>query len=148
MKTKPLHDRLGIREIYKHYRSENYITKETKVLYKDFTTVCANVNKRISEKMLEGKSFKFPNNLGIFYIRKRKLNFDKLKFNYALFNKTGQKSFFLNEHSRKFYAKWYWEKIACRIPGHTLYSFIPSRENKRALAQVMFQANGFKKYIE
>lgn len=145
---KPLHDRLGIREIYKYYRSENYTTKETKVLYKDFAKICALVNERIAQKMLEGKSFKFTNNLGIFYIRKRKLNFARLKFNYVHYNKTGQKSFFLNEHSNKFYAKWYWEKITCRIPGHTLYSFIPSRKNKRALAQKMKQVGGYKKYIE
>lgn len=148
MKMKPLHDRKGIKDIYKYYRSDNYATKEEKVTYKDFTEVCYKVNALLAERMLEGKYFKLPLGLGKFFIKKRRLNFDSLKFDYAHYNKTGQKAFFLNEHSNRFYAKWFWEKISCRVAGNSVYSFIPARTNKRALANVMQTPGGYKRFLE
>lgn len=148
MRMKPLHDRKGIKEIYKYYRTEEYISKLNKLTYKDFANICYKVNSLISERMLEGKYFKLPFGLGKFFIKKRRLNFDKLKFDYAHYNKTGQKTFFLNEHSNKFYSKWFWEKISCRIAGNSIYSFIPTRTNKRDLASVMQTSNGYKRFLE
>ena len=148
MRTKSLHDELGIKNSYKHYRSNDYTTKDEKVLYDDYRKICYAVNAKIAEKMLEGRQIKFPFNLGQLFIRKVKNNFKNLKFDYAHFNKTGEKSFHLNTHSSKFHAKWFWQKISCRIPGNKIYSFIPSRENKRALARVMKQPGGYKRYLE
>jgi len=148
MRTKSLHDELGVKQIYKYYRSKDYTTKDEKELYEVFRQTCYKVNTKIAEKMLEGKYIKLPFNLGKFYIRKVKNNFKHLKFDYAHFNKTGQKAFHLNTHSNKFHAKWYWEKISCRISGNTIYSFIPSRGNKRDLAKVMQEPGGYKKYLE
>jgi len=148
MRTKSLHDELGVKQIYKYYRSEDYTTKDEKVLYEVFRKVCYQVNAKIADKMLAGKYIKLPFNLGKFYIRKVKNNFKNLRFDYSHFNKTGQKAFHLNTHSNKFHAKWYWEKIGCRISGNTIYSFIPSRGNKRDLAKSMKEPGGYKKYLE
>ena len=148
MRTKALNDELGIKNIYKFYRSDEYATKGDKVLYDLFRQVCYAVNKKIAEKMLEGRTIKLPYNLGKFYIRKVKNNFKHLKYDYAHYNKTGEKVYHLNDHSAQFHAKWYWERISCRIAGHTIYSFIPSRGNKRALSKAMKQPGGYKKYLE
>lgn len=148
MRTTTLNDELGIKQIYKYYRSEDYTTKDEKVLYDEFRKICYAVNAKIAEKMLDGKYIRLPFNLGKFYIKKVKNNFKHLKFDYAEWNKTGKKLFHLNIHSNKFHAKWFWEKISCRIPGNKIYSFIPSRANKRELAKVMKQSGGYKKYLE
>lgn len=148
MRTKALNVELGIKDIYKYYRSNLYVTKHDKVLYKEYSKIIYAVNKKIAEKLLEGKYIKFPYNLGKFYIRKVKNNFKHLKFDYAHFNKTGEFSYHLNIHSNMYHAKWFWEKISCRIPGNTIYSFIPSRENKRALAAIMKSPGGYKRYLE
>jgi len=148
MRTKSLHDELGIKDSYKYYRSNDYTTKDEKVLYDDYRKICYAVNAKIAEKIIEGKQIKLPFNLGQIFIRKVKNNFKHLKFDYAHFNKTGEKSFHLNTHSNKFHAKWFWQKISCRIPGNKIYSFIPSRDNKRSLAQVMKQPGGYKRYLE
>lgn len=148
MRTKSLHDELGIKQAYKYYRSNDYTTKDKKVLYDDYRKICYAVNSKIAEKLLDGKYIKLPFNLGKLFIKKVKNNFKHLKFDYAHFNKTGEKSFHLNTHSNKFHAKWFWEKLSCRIPGNKIYSFIPSRENKRALSQVMQTSEGYKRYLE
>lgn len=148
MRTKALHDELGVKYIYKYYRSEDYTIEDDKVLYEIFRKICYSINAKIADKMLEGQYIRLPFNLGKFYIKKVKNNFKNLKFDYAHFNKTGQKTFHLNTHSNKFHAKWYWEKISCRISGNTIYSFIPSRGNKRNLAKSMQVTGGYKKYLE
>ena len=98
--------------------------------------------------MIEGKFIILPFNLGKFYIRKRKNNYKHLKLDYQYYNTTGKIAYHLNEHSNKFHAKWFWEKISFRIPGNRIYSFIPSRQNKRALANIMKQPGGYINYLE
>jgi hypothetical protein len=148
MRTKALNVELGVKDIYKYYRSKDTTTKEDKVLYDEFRRISYAINKKIAEKMLEGKFIKLPFNLGNFYIRKVRNNFKNLKFDYAHYNKTGEKVVHLNSHSNQYHAKWFWQKISCRIPGHTIYSFIPSRQNKRNLAKLMKEPGGYKKYLE
>ena len=148
MRTTTLNDELGIKQIYKYYRSKDYTTKDEKVLYDDFRKICYAVNAKISDKMLDGKYIRLPFNLGKFYIKKVKNSFKNLKFDYAYWNTTGKKAFHLNTHSNKFHAKWFWEKISCRISGNKIYSFIPTRANKRELAKVMKEQGGYKKYLE
>ena len=138
----------GIKDLYRFYRSKDYTTKDEKVLYEDYRKICYAVNKKLAQRMLEGKFIRLPFNLGKVYIRKVKNNFKHLKFDYAYFNKTGEKAFHLNEHSDKFHAKWFWEKISCRVPGNKIYSFIPSRHNKRELSRLMQQPGGYLKYLE
>jgi len=101
MRTTTLNDELGIKQIYKYYRSEDYTTKDEKVLYDEFRKICYAVNAKIAEKMLDGKYIRLPFNLGKFYIKKVKNNFKHLKFDYAEWNKTGKKLFHLNTHSNK-----------------------------------------------
>jgi hypothetical protein len=146
MRTKSLHDELGIKDAYKLYRSDT--TKDEKVLYDEYRRICYAVNAKIAEKLLCGKQIKLPFNIGRIFIRKVRNNFKHLKFDYAHFNKTGEKAFHLNIHSNKFHAKWFWEKISCRIPGNKIYSFIPSRDNKRSLSKVMQQPGEYKRYLE
>jgi len=148
MKKTTLNDELGIKKIYKFYRSKEYLTKDDKVLYDDFRKVCYAVNARIAEKMLEGKYIRLPFNLGKFYIRKVKNSYKHLKLDYNYFNTTGKIAYHLNEHSNKFHAKWFWEKISCRIKGSKIYSFIPTRKNKRELSKKMQQPGGYINYLE
>jgi hypothetical protein len=148
MRTKAVNAELGIKQVYKYYRSKDYTTKDEKVLYEEFKSICYAVNKRLAEKILEGNHVKLPFNLGDFYIKKVKNNYKHLKYDYGHYNKTGEKIYHLNAHSKKYHAKWFWRKINCRIPGHIIYSFIPSRGNKRNLATIMKRPDGYKKYLE
>lgn len=148
MRTKSLNDELGIKDVYRYYRSKDYTTKEDKVRYDVFRTTVYAVNKKIAERLLEGKYIKLPFNLGKFYIRKIKTNFNNMKLDYVHYNKTGERVVHLNTHSNNYHARWFWEKISCRIKNHTIYSFIPSRGNKRALAKVMLSPGGYKRYLE
>ena len=82
----------------------------------------------------EGEFFNVPYRLGTIRIKKRKIDLNNLKPNFSLYNKTGVKTKFLNEHSGGYYCRFYWNKSSAIIKNKFAYSFIPTRWNKRYLA--------------
>jgi hypothetical protein len=124
----------GIVELYKYYSLGSGNTLD----FKTFREVLFRHNKAIAEEVIDkGSNVRLPNRLGYLRVRKTKMNYKSLKFDYGTYNKTGIKSFHLNEHSDDFKARVLWNKGKCIVKGKRPWSFTPSRENKRAVSKVM-----------
>jgi len=129
---------LTIKHIYQFYIKD--IDRDSKyyIDYRTFRTICEEFNKELSNEILEGYFFKMPYRLGILRIKKRKIDFNNLKPDFGEFNKSEIKNKHLNEHSNNYYVKYHWNKrFATLIKNRSLYSFIPTRANKRTLAKLI-----------
>jgi len=129
-------------EANKEYGPKGVIPVSLKV----YRNICEEFNEAVAEEILKGNEFKMPGRLGNMRIvkSKTKMNPKKLRIDFNHFNKTGEKIFHLNQHSDGYKVRWYWGKKNCRVKCKTFYCFKPSRENKRKLAEAMFQPNGHK----
>lgn len=124
----------GIYDLFKYYKE----TVKDPLDFKLFRAICFAHNKALSEEIIEkGSNVRLPNRLGYFRIKKTKMNYKNLKFDYSTYNKTGVKAYHLNEHSDDFRARFLWNKSKCIVKGKRPWSFTPSRKNKRAVAKVM-----------
>lgn len=123
-----------------------YSSYPKKIDKKTFKLILYTLNKLIAKYILNGDTVALPHSLGGIAIRKDKMQFTKLHFDYSEYNKTGIKSFFLNGHSGEFYSYPYWNKKACRVKNKVAYRFDLTRENKRALAKIMKQNNGHHRF--
>lgn len=124
----------GIYDMYKYYlcNTSNGVTFEV------FREIVFKHNKYLAEEIIsKGTNIRLPNRLGYIRVRKTKMNYKNLKFDYGTYNKTGVKAFHLNEHSDDFKARVLWNKQKCIVKGKRPWSFTPSRENKRAVSKVM-----------
>ena len=135
----------GLKDVYKLYKSK----VKSPVDYATFAKVCQLHNRLLMSKVIEkGHNIRLPYRLGFIRVKKTKMDFKHVKFDYGEFNKTGIKSFFLNEHSDEYKARILWEKSKCIIPGKRPYCFQPTREWKRRLAAIMKSPGGHKRYLE
>jgi hypothetical protein len=124
----------GIYDIYKYYKT----TVKEPLDFKTFKKVVFMHNKLLAQEVIEfGSNVRLPNRLGYFKIRKTKMNYKNLKFDYGTYNKTGVKAFHLNEHSDDFKCRFLWNKAKCIVKGKKPWSFTPSRENKRWSSKMM-----------
>lgn len=130
-------------DIYKHYKNINENPVSKKVFMEVLTAINIEFMRQIIE---EGKEIRMPY-LSTLCITKNK-NIKKETFDYEHFNLTGEKRNYTNEHSDGYRAKFRWKKSGCKIPGKTVYSFKPARDNSRNLAKEMKKFNGHSKYIE
>ena len=136
---------LGIKDLYKHYIE----TTKGSLTYKQFKNVVYLHNKKLVDEVLDGYTVKLPYRLGNLRIKKTKMNYDYVKFDYGTYNKTGIKAVHLNEHSDDFKARILWEKSKCIVDGKRPYCFQPTRVNfKRRLSGIMSIVNGHKRYLE
>ncbi len=131
---------LTLKHIYQFYIKD--IDRDSKyyIDYRTFRTICEEFNKELSTEILEGLFFKMPYRLGIIRIKKRKIDLRNLKPDFGLFNKSDAelKNKHLNEHSNNYYVKYHWNKrYATMIKNKSMYSFIPTRANKRTLAKLI-----------
>lgn len=128
---------LTLKHCYSYYIKD--IDKDSKyhVDQKIYRDICEDFNKLIMEAVIErGEFFQIPYRLGILRIKKRLVDLKNLKPNFKVFNDENIKSKFLNEHSGGYYCRFYWNKrIDTIVRNKTLYSFIPTRFNKRYLAR-------------
>jgi hypothetical protein len=131
---------ISIEDIY-----EKYVDKYGAIDKKSFKRICYSINKAIARNIIDGNSVKLPG-LSFIGIRKKKMQFSKLHFDFAEFNKTGIKSYHLNPHSDEFYAMTYWNKSKAIVKNKVGYSFELTRENKRSIAKVMQTKNGHHLY--
>jgi hypothetical protein len=114
---------------------------------KEYKEVCYLFNKKISHRMInDGVKFRLFGNMGVLSIAKNKMKYHKLYFDYAEFNKTGIKSYHLNEHSDGYYAFARWNKKNAVLTNKHYYGFKLTRENTRLVAKVMKSKNGHQIY--
>lgn len=130
---------LTLKHSYLYYTKDLEEDSKYNVDYRTYRDICEDFNKLISEAIIErGEFFQLPYRLGILRIKKRQTDLNNLRSNFGLFNKDNIKSKFLNEHSKGFYCRFYWNKrIDTIVKNKTAYSFIPTRFNKRYLAKVL-----------
>jgi len=140
----------GMADFYKYYRKE-YKYKKFSSKFDDnagllvdastYSIVVSDLFQMIAEEIIKGDQFKLPLNMGIVGIRKRKMNFNRLlalnelKIDYHTSRKVQKLVYFTNEHTDGYRYKWKWDKRKCRIPGKSVYKFIPSLLNKRNVAK-------------
>jgi len=119
------------------------------ISYSDYVKICYAANKKIVEHIQNGGYFKMPYNVGDLDIKKRKVNYNNLKIDFAEFNRTGKKIMLLNEHTDGWYFKYHWDKKLCNIKGNFFYSFIPTRANTRELVRLLKSGEKSKRdYLE
>lgn len=144
---------LTLKHIYQYYIKD--ISKSSKyyLTYRLFRDICEDANKELSNEILEGYFFKMPYRLGTIRIKKRKIDINNLKPDFGLFNKSNEsyKNKHLNEHSNNYYVRYYWTKrVETLIKNKSVYSYIPTRANKRELAKRIKEntVNQINKYFE
>jgi len=115
------------------------------VSYKQYRTICEDFYKQMMNYILEhAGEFKMPYNLGKIYVDKKKIKFSnkkRLAIDWALTNKHGKVIYHLNEHSRGYKYIFIWEKKDFKLKNKSFYRFIPTRANKRRLAQLVKSGN-------
>ena len=135
----------GIYSLYKVYKK----VVEEPLDFKTYRRVIFAFNKMIMDEILEGASnIKLPARLGCIRVKKSKMTYARLMFDYGEYNKSGLKTYHTNVHSDDYKVRILWEKSKCIISGKTPWSFIPARINKRRLAKLMKENGGHKRYQE
>lgn len=145
----------GIRDIYKFYKSY----ESNPVDYKTFVSIWKDFIDNVTTGIVEhGRDFTMPFRLGCVGVRKQKIRvrvnpdgtIDKRylrpdwKATKELW-KEDEKAreekklvFHLNKHFSGYNAKWFWDKSTCSVTNQTAYSLTMTRENKRKLAEAIF----------
>ena len=101
----------------------------------------------ILEHILNGsEGFKMPYGLGLIQIGKYKpktLTAQSLSVDYKASNEYGKRIYHLNEHSDGYKYRLYWSKIPRTFPDRYKYTLGLIRQNKRKLAQLIFNKQDY-----
>jgi hypothetical protein len=121
-----------------------------------YNTIIKDFHIMMCESILKGKDFTLFERLGVIGIRKNKIKIKvsdtgdvvtnapiDFKSTMDLWeeNKEAKEKKLLirhiNQHTKKYIHRWYWDKGDANFRNKTAYSFIPSRANKRNLAKIL-----------
>lgn len=131
-----------IRDMYKQYKQI-----DENVSYLRFKRILEQINTNILDSILNAsESFKMPCRLGSVCVvkYKPKTYTDKsLSVDYKLSNELGKKIYHLNEHSDGYKYRLYWDKQKKQIPDLYKYRLNFVRQNKRKLAQLIFNKHDY-----
>ncbi len=114
---------------------------------KTYRSVCYAFNKMLIEDALEGKMVKIPHRLGTIWVKKYKIDPDNPPIDLNETKKAGKIIYHLNFHSDGYTARWAWSKRNNLVTNLIYYSFKATRANGRALAKILKQPNGYKRYF-
>lgn len=139
----------GVNKGYSLSHAYDFYKKKhgAKVDKSTYRKICYAFNKSVCEDVLEGKMVKLPHRLGSLWIKKFQVNPDKPPIDLNETKKAGKIVYHLNFHSDGWCARWSWSKLNKLVSNLIYYSFTPSRENSRAVAAVMKQPDGHKRYF-
>lgn len=118
--------------------------KVSKQTYKD---ICKDFNKMLIEEATTGKGVKLPHSLGMIWVKKFKINWNKPPVDLNASKREGKKIYHLNEHSDGWCAGWKWTKRNQAITNLIYYSFSPTWTNSRLVASIMKSGNGHKRFF-
>ena len=143
-------------DMYKAYSKENKL--ETSISSSLHSKILNSFNKKISKKIME-ESFEYiiPYRLGNLRIKKYKpsikidengnLDYKGLSPNWKATKELWKKDkdakknkkivFHTNDHSDGYNYKWHFSNYRSNCENRSVYSFIPSRTNKRTLAELI-----------
>lgn len=127
--------------IYDMYRT--YIQNiDVEVPYVRFKRVLEAFNGIVREELLErSEGFKMPYGLGYLRIVKylpKRFTKEHLSKDYKSSKEEGKPIYHLNEHSDGYKYRLYWSRIPQTFPDRYRYQIKMVRENKRHLAQLIF----------
>jgi hypothetical protein len=131
--------------IYDMYNA--YHNEAVDVPYSRFKRILDEFNKTIKDEVLESSgSFKMPLGLGYVCIVKYKpksYTAKSLSKDYKSSKEEGKTIYHLNEHSNGYKYRLYWSKIPRTFPARYKYQLLMVRENKRHLAQLIFNKHDY-----
>ena len=125
------------KDMYKFFKKNH---PDTDITYFQFRYITGLFNKKVVERVLKGEEVKVKN-LGSFSIRRVERNFDTKKVNFNETNKLKKQG--INKivyWTDKFYYRWHWSKIGCKLKNKTVYSFKLSNGpngNKRKISTLL-----------
>jgi len=145
-------------DIYNFYKKKQKLKNRKVVNRKIFGKIIRNYNREICKYIVnDSEEFRMPFRVGYLRIRKfkQRLILDpdgKLKTRHfkvdwkktnELWNKNEEAKkakkvvYHINEHSNRYYFKWYWFKITSNIKNVHYYTLVMSRQNKRLIAKAL-----------
>ena len=130
-------------DMYKQYRKDY----KDDVSYKQFKLVLDRFNEQILNCLLQSsEGFKMPFGLGYVQIVKYKpksMTPKSLSVDYKSSAEYGKKIYHLNEHSDGYKFRLYWSKTPQTFPDRYRYQLQLVRQNKRQLAQLIFNNHDY-----
>ena len=137
-------------DYYLFYKGKIEKTTVYDIDMKTYKAIITDYLKYIRDQIMqECKEFKLPCRLGTLSIikhRPKEFSNRSLRFDWKATKETGKAVYLLNEHSNYFKYRFHWSKKYCLLTNKTRYQFVATRENKRNLAQIIF--NKLKDYPE
>lgn len=121
--------------MYKEYKSKN---PDSDVTYSLFSYYIELFNKKVINKILEGKVFYFGHNLGSIRIKKVKRNFKSPTIDWFETNKLKQQG--INKHvyyTDEYWYRWYWDKYRAKVKNKAVYKFEPTKGPNGAKKQLI-----------
>ena len=106
-------------------------------------TMCVIILEHI---LMRSEGFKMPYGLGFIQVGKYKpknLDSESLSVDYKATNEYGKHIYHLNEHSDGYKYRLYWSKIPRTFPDRYKYQLGFVRQNKRKLAQLIFNKQDY-----
>ena len=132
-----------IADIYRDYVKKN----DVELNYARYKRIIDEFNKVVKEDILErSQPFKMPYGLGAICIVKYKPKgyTDKsLSVDYKSSKEEGKRIYHLNEHSNGYKYRLYWSKVPNVFSARYKYQLCMVRENKRHLAQLIFNKQDY-----
>jgi hypothetical protein len=128
-------NKYAVKDMYKEYKE---LHPESDVTYSLFSHYIERFNKKIIEKVLEGKTFYFGHNLGSVRIKRVKRNFNKPTIDWFETNKLKAQG--INKHvyyTDEFWFRWYWDKYRAKVKNKAAYRFEPTKGPTGAKKQLI-----------
>lgn len=120
----------SVKDMYKAFKATY---PESDIPYALYSYTIEKFNKKIIDKVLEGKVFYFGHNLGSVRIKRVKRNFNKPTINWCETNKLKAQG--INKHvyfTDDYWYRWYWDKYRAKIKNKTVYKFEPTKGDSGA----------------
>lgn len=136
-------------DMYEFYMKE--IVKEPiyEVTLEQYKIILDKLFKTLINSVFDGETFIFPFGLGEYSIVKKKINpniENSIPIDWKLSVQYKKKIYHLNEHSKGYKYRFYWNKQWGRVVNKKFYQLIATRFNKRELARLIKEEG--RDYIE
>ena len=139
-----------IADFYINYKNQIDTNTQYDVDLKTYKAIVTDYFKYIRDEIMQNcKEVKLPCRLGTLQIIKhqpKEFTGKSLRWDWKATKETGKPVYLLNEHSGMFKYRFFWSKKNCLLINKSKYQFVASRQNKRDLAQIIF--NKIKDYPE
>ena len=139
-----------VADFYTNYKKSIDPNTQYDVDLKTYKAIVTDYFKYIRDEIMYNcKEFKLPYRLGTLQVIKhqpKEFSGKSLRWDWKASKEIGKPVYLLNEHCGGWKYRFHWSKKNCLLTNKGKYQFIASRENKRTLAQIIF--NKLKDYPE